>query len=148
MVDGVIFLTFLISFILRFLETNSGQDEPFESKAAAQTFYGWVLIASVVGVFISGIGLTARKILHVRHMATTALRGQVNFDELGGTAGGYTELIPLVREGSQLLSSEEPEPETSVERSNVDCMGQSAENWGGAAMPDSVDQLSRASADV
>ena len=104
LVDAVIFLTFLISFILRFLETDSGQDEPFESKQAARTFYGWVLIASIFSVLASGVALTLRKI--ARHKAATASfphsfsrvdggaddEHQPASHELGGTVGGYVEL--------------------------------------------------------
>jgi hypothetical protein len=104
LVDAVIFLTFLISFILRFLETDSGQDEPFESKEAARIFYGWVLIASIFGALVSGVALTLHKI--ARHKAATASfprsfsrvdgdaddEHQFASHKLGGTAGGYVEL--------------------------------------------------------
>jgi hypothetical protein len=52
-----IFLTFLISFILRVLESNNGEFdlyEPFDD-----TFYGWLLIGSMGAVIATGIVLTA-----------------------------------------------------------------------------------------
>ena len=53
LVDTQLFLTFLISFILRVLpEINSA--EPF-----GVMFYGWLLLCTMVVLVVSAIGLTA-----------------------------------------------------------------------------------------
>ena len=67
LVDCQLFLTFLISFILRVLpEIDSA--EPFQ-----QGFYGWLLVCSMGLLLCAAIGLTARQIHRERKRQKTGL---------------------------------------------------------------------------
>ena len=58
LVDAQIFLTFLLSFLLRVLPRLELQAyEPLSAE-----FYGWVLLLSVVGLLVAAAGLTARRL--------------------------------------------------------------------------------------
>jgi hypothetical protein len=59
MVDAQIFVTFLISFILRVLNSDDGEFDLYEPVGAP--FYGWLLLGSMGLVVATGIGLTARQ---------------------------------------------------------------------------------------
>ena len=67
LVDCQLFLTFLVSFILRVLPVIDPQygNEPF-----GQAFYGWLLLTSIVMLLVAVVVLTTRQI--VRGMRQTA----------------------------------------------------------------------------
>ena len=56
LVEGQIFVTFLISFILRVLPTIRSS-EPVSAVA-----YGWVLVVTLSGLLVTSVGLTAHQI--------------------------------------------------------------------------------------
>ena len=58
MVEMQIFLTFLLSFILRVLP-QLGSVEPYGAET-----YGWVLVISLCTLVAAALGLTARQIRH------------------------------------------------------------------------------------
>jgi hypothetical protein len=58
LVDAQLFLTFLLSFLLRVLPRLELQ----EYEPLSVGFYGWVLLLSVVGLLVAAVGLTARRI--------------------------------------------------------------------------------------
>ena len=58
LVDAQLFLTFLLSFLLRVLPRLELQEyEPLSAE-----FYGWVLLLSVIGLLAAAVVLTARRI--------------------------------------------------------------------------------------
>jgi hypothetical protein len=57
LVDMQLFLTFLVSFILRVLPLIE------TAEPAGQDFYGWLLLLSIAWVVCAGVGLTAMQIL-------------------------------------------------------------------------------------
>jgi hypothetical protein len=57
-VDAQIFLTFLLSFILRVLNDDSIRAaEPLKAE-----FYGWVLLSSMALLLLAGVALTAAQV--------------------------------------------------------------------------------------
>jgi hypothetical protein len=58
LVDAQLFLTFLLSFLLRVLPRLELQEyEPLRAE-----FYGWVLLLSVIGLLAAAMALTVRRI--------------------------------------------------------------------------------------
>ena len=58
LVDAQLFLTFLLSFLLRVLPRLELQEyEPLSAE-----FYGWVLLLSVIGLLAAAVALTVRRI--------------------------------------------------------------------------------------
>ena len=63
LVETQIFLTFLLSFILRVLPSDGRSSlEPLGA-----TFYGWVLVASLLALCTAALLLTAAQVSHVLH---------------------------------------------------------------------------------
>jgi len=68
LVDAQLFLTFLLSFLLRVLPRLELQEyEPLSAE-----FYGWVLLLSVIGLLAAAVVLTARRIRHGDGRSTDA----------------------------------------------------------------------------
>ena len=83
LVDAQLFLTFLLSFLLRVLPRL--QSEAYEPLGAE--FYGWVLLLSVGALAVAAVVLTARKVRRVRQ----GLWGGAGFamqQEAGGVCAG------------------------------------------------------------
>jgi hypothetical protein len=74
LVDTQLFVTFLISFILRVLpEINSA--EPFGAA-----FYGWLLLCSMIALAIVAIGLTLAQMQRRQHFRSSLLRNSARLD--------------------------------------------------------------------
>jgi hypothetical protein len=59
LVDGQIFLTFLVSFILRILASDDGEFDLYEPVGAVA--YGWLLLGSMATVVTAAVALTVRQ---------------------------------------------------------------------------------------
>ena len=58
LVDVQLFLTFLLSFLLRVLPRLELQ----EYEPLGDEFYGWVLLISVIGLLVAAMALTVRRV--------------------------------------------------------------------------------------
>jgi hypothetical protein len=90
LVDAQIFLTFLISFILRvLLDATISSSEPLHAD-----FYGWVLLGSMALLLLMGMGLTALQIHKQRQFRGELLNGVVS------VGGGIASWIMQVEGGT------------------------------------------------
>ena len=101
LVDTQLFLTFLMSFILRVLP-HIDSSEPFDKEV-----YGWVLLCSMVALLCCAVGLTVVQI-HRRHRFKARLLE--NEDQLGAllTRGSSGQ-------GAQIQSDSEQEDPTAAD---------------------------------
>jgi hypothetical protein len=106
LVDGQIFLTFLVSFILRLLSEGAEADirqnfymyEPFSGPTAAVQAYGWLLIGSMVAVAAVGIGLIAHQVLDQNREQANMdyiLAAIPEFADPSSPARDQLELVPM-----------------------------------------------------
>ena len=76
LVETQIFLTFLLSFILRVLPSDGRSSlEPLGA-----TFYGWVLVASLLALCTAALLLTAAQVSHVLHCPRLACAPNESMD--------------------------------------------------------------------
>jgi hypothetical protein len=97
LVDGQLFLTFLLSFLLRVLPRL----ELTTYEPLGTDFYGWLLLLSVVGLLVAAVVLTVRKVRRVgfgtsaASIELTLLKPSENAAARFSTATIETDNIPV-----------------------------------------------------